>query len=125
MNSLDIRDEREGLARYAAYLDRRLIGTASWVLVRETVLLPYIEVDADKHDLGIGSLLVRRALDDARTEGYSALALCPFVRRWTDLHPAYRDVVRRPRAGELLAITALLAAERTLRGLHRGPVDAL
>lgn len=81
MNSLDIRDEREGLARYAAYLDRRLIGTASWVLVRETVLLPYIEVDADKHDLGIGSLLVRRALDDARTEGYSALALCPFVRR--------------------------------------------
>jgi hypothetical protein len=121
MNKLVIEDEREQHHRYAAYLDGRLIGCASAIPVRETVLLPHVEVEPDKHDLGIGSLLVRRVFDDARAEGHTVLALCPFARRWADLHPKYRDVVRRPRAGELTAVGALLAADRTMRLLHRAP----
>jgi hypothetical protein len=119
MTRLVIEDERETNAGYTAYLDGRVVGRASWVLVREqTVLLPHVEVDAAVHDLGIGSLLVRHAIEDARAEGHTALALCPYVRRWAQLHPAYSDVVRKPAPGELAAISALLAVERTLRKLH-------
>jgi len=117
--SFELRDEREQRARYAAYLGQARVGCVSWILVRKTVLLAHIEVDPVKHDLGIGSLLTRRAFDDARTEGHSVLALCPYVRRWAQLHPAYRDIARKPAAGELAALSALLAAEKTMRLLHQ------
>ena len=118
MTIMEIRDEREERARYAAYVDGVRIGFASSILVRETVLLPHVEVDPDRRDLGIGSMLVRRAMDDALAEGYSAIALCPFVRRWVDLHPDYLDVARRPKPGELGAVNSLVEADRTMRLLH-------
>lgn len=118
MTAMEIRDEREDHSRYSAYVDGLRIGFASWIQVRDTVLLPHVEVDADRRDLGIGSMLVRRAMDDARAEGHTVLALCPFTRRWVALHPAYRDVARRPKAGELGAINSLLEADRTMRLLH-------
>ncbi len=120
MTTMEIRDEREEHNRFAAYVGATRIGYASWILVRETVLLPHVEVDEDRHDLGIGSLLVRRVFDEARAEGYTVLALCPFASRWADLHPAYQDVVRRPKAGEVAAVNSLLAADQTMRLLHRG-----
>lgn len=118
MSNLVIEDEREPEHRYAAYLDGRLVGRASAILVRETILVPHVEVQRDKHDLGIGSVLLRRVFDDARAEGHTVLALCPYARRWADLHPNYGDVVRRPRAGELAAVGSLIAADRTMRLLH-------
>jgi predicted GNAT family acetyltransferase len=118
MTIMEIRDEREERARYAAYVAGVRIGFVSSIVVRETVLLPHVEVDPDRRDLGIGSMLVRRALDDARAEGHSAIALCPFVRRWVDLHPDYLDVARRPKPGELGAFNSLVEADRTMRLLH-------
>lgn len=88
------------------------------ILVRDTILIPHIEVNPEEGDLGIGSLLVRRAFDDARAEGHAVLSLCPFARRRADLHPGYQDVARRPKAGELAAVGALVAADRTMRLLH-------
>jgi predicted GNAT family acetyltransferase len=119
MTTMEIRDECEEHNRFAAYVEGRRIGYASWILVGETVLVPHVEVDADRHDLGIGSLLVRRVFDEARARGYTVLALCPFAQRWADLHPAYRTVVRKPKAGELVAVNSLLAADQTMRTLHR------
>jgi len=121
VSKLVIADERESEHRYAAYLDGRPVGRASAILVRETILAPHVEVDPECRDLGVGSLLVRRVVEDARSEGHTVLALCPFTRRWADLHPDCRDVVRRPRAGELSSVAALLAADRTMRLLHHAP----
>lgn len=120
MTTMEIRDEREDHSRYSAYVDGMRIGFASWIQVRDTVLLPHVEVDRERRDLGIGSMLVRRAMDDARAEGHTVLPLCPFTRRWVDLHPAYLDVARRPKAGELGAVNSLVEADRTMRLLHHG-----
>lgn len=122
MNDLFIHDEREQENRYTAYLDGKCVGGVSAILVKETILIPHVEVNATVRDLGIGSLLVRRAFDDARSEGHTVLPLCPFARRWVDWHPNYRDVARTPKAGELSAVNALVAADRTMRYLH--PRDA-
>lgn len=123
MNSLMILDERETDNRYTVHLEGRRIGSLSALLVGETVLLPHIEVDAARHDLGIGSILVRRALDDARADSRTVLALSPFVRRWAYLHPDYCDVVRKPMTGELTAVSSLIAADRTMRLLRGGKSD--
>jgi predicted GNAT family acetyltransferase len=125
MNNLYIQDEREDDNRYAAYLDGKCVGRASAILVKDTILIPHVEVDTAKRDLGIGSLLVRRVFDDARSEGHTVLALCPFARRWVDWHPNYRDVARKPKAGEATAVNALVAADRTMRSLHRDANAAL
>lgn len=115
--TLEIKAE-QGRDRYSAYLDGHLVGEAQWILVRDTVLLPYIQVDPGDHDKGIGSMLLRRIFDDARAEHRTVLALCPFARRWTQLHPDYRGVARSPLPGELDAVKAMLQAARTSRVLE-------
>jgi GNAT superfamily N-acetyltransferase len=47
--------------------------------------LQHIEVDRDKHNLGIGSLLVRRVYDDTRADGHSVLTSARSVRYVRDL----------------------------------------
>lgn len=111
--ALEIRDERGGY-RYSAYCDGRRVGHAAWVLVRQTVVLPHIDVDESWHGLGVGSQLARRAFDDARADGHSVLPYCPFMRRWAQLHPEYRDVARRPRPGEPASIHGTVAAAEAL-----------
>lgn len=124
MSAPIIRDERETDNGYAAFLENRRIGRASAILVTDTILITHVEVDPAARDLGIGSLLVRRAFDDARREGHSVLALCPFARRWVDWHPDYRDVAREPKAGERTALAALVAAERTQHTPQHDPATA-
>lgn len=36
---------------------------------------------------GIASRLVRRAVEDARTEGRTLVPLCPYVKAWAQRHP--------------------------------------
>ena len=115
-----ILDERESENGYAAYLDGERIGQTSAILLTDTILITHVEVDPDKRDLGIGSLLMRRAFDDARREGHTVLALCPFARRWVDWHPGYRDIAREPRAGERSALAALIASDRATHAPDRG-----
>ncbi len=119
MNGLIIRDERESDHGYTAYLDGQRIGRASAIPVTDTILITHVEVDPAARNLGVGSLLVRRVFDDARREGHSVLALCPFARRWVDGHPGYRDVARQPRAGERTALAALIASDRAERQPNR------
>jgi predicted GNAT family acetyltransferase len=114
---IEIVDERED-GHYAAYLDGRRVGFATWVKVKDTVILPHAEVDPSMRGQGIGSLLARRAFDDARAESHLVLPRCPFMRRWADLHPDYRDIVRTPRPGEMVALDNAAHAVRTMESLH-------
>ena len=45
---------------------------------------------------GLGSELVRAALDDIRTRGLEIVPRCPFVRRYLERHPEYADLVADP-----------------------------
>ena len=103
-----IADEREE-SRYAAYVDDRAAGYAEWIMVHGTVLVPRVEASPAHHGQGIGSMLLRRILEDARTEGNTVLPLCPFAHRWAELHPEYRGTVRRPMPGEIAALQSTLA----------------
>ncbi|VVS96200.1 conserved hypothetical protein [Sphingomonas sp. EC-HK361] len=42
---------------------------------------------------GIGSKLIRAALESARDQGLTVVAQCPFVAAYIDRHPEYRDLV--------------------------------
>ena len=57
------------------------------IVFTHTVVPPAIE----RH--GVGSRLVRGALDQARDQGLTVVPQCPFVRAFIAKHPEYRDLL--------------------------------
>lgn len=59
------------------------------------ITLVHTEVDPRFEGNGYGSLLVRAALDYARTTGLRVIPSCPFVLDFIERHPEYADVLTR------------------------------
>ena len=75
--------------------DEHVLGLAAYERRGETFVFTHTEVDPDAGESGLGSTLVRAALDDVRSRGVRVVALCPFVRGWIERHPEYADLVGR------------------------------
>lgn len=58
-----------------------------------TLYLTHTEVPQRLRGRGIGSRIVKHALDDARGRGVKVAPSCPFVRDYVDRHPEYRPLV--------------------------------
>ena len=53
----------------------------------------HTEVPPAAEGQGVGSALVRGALDDVRASGGAVVPQCPFVAHFVEAHPAYADLV--------------------------------
>jgi uncharacterized protein len=54
----------------------------------------HTEVPPELGGQGIGSRLVKGALDQVRADGLKVIAQCPFVKAWIDKHPDYADLLK-------------------------------
>jgi uncharacterized protein len=80
--------------RYEARIDGELAGFAEYRTTDRLVTFVHTEVLAEFEGRGVGSGLVRAALDDVRTTGGRVRAVCPFVRGYIERHPdEYGDLV--------------------------------
>jgi predicted GNAT family acetyltransferase len=85
--------------RYEAHLDGELAGILEYVLKYRRLALIHTEVLPSHEGQGIGSALVRHALDLARASDLRVIAVCPYVQSYLTRHPEDGDiVVGRPRA---------------------------
>ena len=84
--------ERE---RYEAHLDGELAGVLEYVLKHSRIALIHTEVLPEFEGQGIGSALVRHALDDARGRDLRVIATCPYVIGYLQRHPEDDDLVIR------------------------------
>jgi len=81
--------------RYEAHLDGELAGFAAYRQADHTITFTHTEVDDAFEGKGVGSALVRGALDDVRAMGdRSVVPLCPFVKGYIEKHEEYADLVR-------------------------------
>ena len=80
-------------SRYEIRDGDRVLGLAAYQRRGDTTVFTHTEVDPDAGEEGLGSKLVRAALDDVRIRGGSVVPLCPFVRGWIDRHQDYADLV--------------------------------
>ena len=80
-------------SRYEIRDGAQLLGHADYQRRGDTVVFTHTEVDQDSGRSGLGSTLVRGALDDVRATGGSVVAKCSFVRGYIEKHPEYADLV--------------------------------
>jgi uncharacterized protein len=90
-----VRDNPED-SRYEIRDGDRVLGLAAYERHGDTTVFIHTEVDPDAGQDGLGSTLVRAALDDVRRRGGSVVAQCSFVRGWIERHPDYADLVAAP-----------------------------
>ena len=79
--------------RYEAHLDGELAGVLEYKLRRGRIALIHTEVRPDQEGRGVGSALVRFALDDARRRELRVIATCPYVKAYLIRHPEDDDIV--------------------------------
>ena len=79
--------------RFEVLADGTVAGYADYQLSPGEILFTHTEIDEAYEGKGLGSVLVRHALDDARERGLAVLPMCPFVRGWIGKHEDYLDLV--------------------------------
>jgi uncharacterized protein len=88
----DVVNNRAG-HRYELTVDGYLAATY-YKLSGDVITFVHTEVPSELGGKGIGSKLVKGALDQVRSEGLKVVAECPFVRGYIDKHPEYSDLLK-------------------------------
>lgn len=90
MSQPEITDHEER-SRLELRVDGELAGWLDYRPTGQVVILAHTEVLPGHEGAGLGGLLVRRALDDARAAGAMAVATCPFAAAYIDRHPELEE----------------------------------
>lgn len=89
MTAVSVSDNAEQ-SRYEVRLDGELGGFAEYVLADGVITFTHTEVAIEGK--GLGSKLVRHALDEVRAKGLTVVPQCPFVRGYLEKHPELAEV---------------------------------
>jgi len=93
MPDLDVVDHTEKHRFEAREEDGTVLGFSQYLRRGDTITFTHTVVADEAEGQGVGSELVRGALDAARSAGLRVVPQCPFVREYVDRHPEYADLV--------------------------------
>ena len=79
--------------RFEIEVDGAVVGFAEYRRRPGVISLTHTEIDPARNGEGLGTMLVKAALDAARAEGSAVLPYCPFVQRFIKRHREYLDLV--------------------------------
>ncbi len=79
--------------RYELSLDGKVVGLATYSVSADTMTIPHTEVNPSVGGRGLGGVMVKFALDDARARGLRVEPACPFVGYYIQRHPEYADLL--------------------------------
>jgi predicted GNAT family acetyltransferase len=79
--------------RFEILVDDELAGFAEYRRRPGLLAFTHTEIDPAFEGKGLGSRLVRGALDAVRAEGLEVLPFCPFVNEYLVRHPELADLV--------------------------------
>ena len=89
---MEVRHDPDG-SRYELLVDGRVTGVADYEDTGDVLVFFHTEVDPEEQGQGLGTTLVRGALDDVRRSGRTIVPRCPFVAHFLAEHRDYRDLV--------------------------------
>lgn len=82
----------EAERRFELEVDGEL-AIAEYRLRPGEISFTHTEVPDALEGRGVGSRLVKVALDEARSKGLKVVPVCPFVKHYIDKHSEYRDLL--------------------------------
>jgi uncharacterized protein len=82
-----------GLQRFELNVDGHT-AVANYRLSPGVVTFTHTEVPSELSGRGVGSALVRGALEIVRQQGLKVVAKCPFVSAFIAKHPEFSDLLR-------------------------------
>jgi uncharacterized protein len=80
--------------RYELEVEGHLAATY-YTLDGDVITFVHTEVPPELGGKGVGSKLVKGALDQVRAAGLKVIAQCPFVKAWIEKHPDYQDLLKK------------------------------
>ena len=83
----------QATARYEAEADGQVVAYTEYRLEGSTAVFLHTVVEPGHEGQGIGSQLIRGALDDVRRRELTVVPRCPFVARFIMDHTDYRDLL--------------------------------
>jgi predicted GNAT family acetyltransferase len=91
----DVRREERGTSggRWVANLDGHEAEMTYSRASAALIIIDHTGVPDALRGRGVGPVLVQRAVEDARREGFKILPLCPFAKAQFERHPEWRDVL--------------------------------
>jgi uncharacterized protein len=81
--------------RYELSVDGHLAATY-YSIADGVITFIHTEVPPELGGKGVGSRLVKGALDQVRADGLKVIAECPFVKAYIEKHAEYADLLKRP-----------------------------
>ena len=78
--------------RYELSVEGHLAATY-YAISGGVITFIHTEVPPELGGKGIGSKLIKGALDQVRADGLKVIAQCPFVKAFIDKNPAYQDLL--------------------------------
>jgi predicted GNAT family acetyltransferase len=79
--------------RYELAVDGHIAATY-YSLADGVITFIHTEVPPELGGKGIGSQLIKGALDQVRAEGLKVIAQCPFVKAFIEKRPEYQDLLK-------------------------------
>ena len=97
------REETETKGRYVIRLDGAEAEMTYSRAGEKMIIIDHTEVPDALRGRGLGLILVRRGVEDARAEGRKIIPLCPYAKATIEKHPEFQDVLEggvkmRPRS---------------------------
>ena len=80
-------------SRFELRAGDEVVGFLDYRLRDDHIPMVHTEVDPALRGRGVGEAVVRHALEAARSGGVQVIPTCPFVKKFIERHPEYRDVV--------------------------------
>lgn len=92
------REDEASKGRYHMLVDRAE-AEMTYSRVSDTlVIIDHTEVPEVLRGRRVGERMLRKAVDDARSEGFAIIPLCPFSKAQIERNPELQDVLHQPRA---------------------------
>jgi len=86
-----VREVDGSKGRYVIYHEDSEAELTYSILSPQTVIADHTGVPEALKGTGMGKALVRRIVEDARSEGFKIVPLCPFVNAERRKHPEWAD----------------------------------
>ncbi|MEU7749105.1 GNAT family N-acetyltransferase [Nonomuraea sp. NPDC049158] len=86
-------------SRFEILVDGTVAGFADYRLLPTKIVFTHTEVLPEHEGQGLAGKLVGYALDMSRDTGLRVVPLCPYVVKYIERHPQYKDLVDASASG--------------------------